>query len=89
MPEVAITPTVSVVIVNYRGADHTITCLRALRDELDYPADKLELICVDNASGDDSAAKIRAAVPSAKVIEAGANLGFRGRLQPGCSRGLR
>ena len=25
--------------MNYRGADDTITCLRALRDELDYPAE--------------------------------------------------
>jgi GT2 family glycosyltransferase/glycosyltransferase involved in cell wall biosynthesis len=87
VPEVAssVTPTVSVVIVNYRGAEHSITCLRALRDELDYPADRLELICVDNASGDGSVAKIRAAVPSAKVIEAGANLGFAG----GCNLGAK
>ncbi len=85
MPEVANTPTVSVVIVNYRGAEHTITCLRALRDDLDYPAEKLELICVDNASGDDSVAKIKAAVPTAKVIEAGANLGFAA----GCNLGAK
>ena len=78
-------PTVSVVIVNYRGAEHTVTCLRALRDELDYPAGKLELICVDNASGDGSVATIRAAVPTAKVIEAGANLGFAA----GCNLGAR
>jgi GT2 family glycosyltransferase/glycosyltransferase involved in cell wall biosynthesis len=85
VPEVVHTPTVSVVIVNYRGAEHTITCLRALRDELDYPAERLELICVDNASGDDSVARIKAAVPTAKVIEADANLGFAG----GCNLGAK
>jgi GT2 family glycosyltransferase len=85
VPEVATTPRVSVVIVNYRGAEHTITCLRALREELDYPAEQLELICVDNGSGDDSVTRIRAAVPDAKVIDAGANLGFAG----GCNLGAK
>ncbi len=77
-------PVVSVITVNHRGVDDTITCLRALRDELDYPADLLELICVDNASGGE-AASIRAAVPEATVVESAANLGFAG----GCNLGAR
>ena len=76
-------PVVSVVVVNYRGAEDTITCLRALA-ELSYPADRLQVICVDNASGDGSAERIRAAVPSATVVEAPANLGFAG----GCNLGV-
>lgn len=74
---------VSVVLVNYRGAEDTITCLRAF-DQVDWPADRLELIVVDNESGDGSAERIRAAVPGAVVIESGANLGFAG----GCNAGV-
>ena len=75
-------PLVSVVVVNYRGADDTIACLRAL-GELDYP--RLEVICVDNASPGDDADRIRAAVPSATLVPAGSNLGFAG----GCNLGAR
>ncbi|MEV7972685.1 glycosyltransferase [Cellulomonas sp. NPDC089187] len=74
---------VSVVLVNYRGAEDTITCLRAF-DQVDWPADQLELIVVDNDSGDGSAERIAAAVPSVTVIETGANLGFAG----GCNAGV-
>jgi GT2 family glycosyltransferase/glycosyltransferase involved in cell wall biosynthesis len=78
-------PDVSVIVVNYRGADDTVTCLRALFDELDYPAEKLQVIVVDNASGDGSADRIRAAAPNAEVVEAPDNLGFAG----GCNLGVR
>lgn len=76
-------PMVSVVVVNYRGAEDTVTCLRALRDELDWPADRLELICVDNASGDGSTGTIAAAVPQARLIRSATNTGFAG----GCNLG--
>jgi GT2 family glycosyltransferase len=78
-------PTVSVILVNYRGADHTIECLRALRAELDYPADRLQLVCVDNGSGDGSLERIRAAVDGVTLVDAGSNLGFAG----GCNLGAR
>jgi GT2 family glycosyltransferase/glycosyltransferase involved in cell wall biosynthesis len=77
-------PKVSVIVVNYRGAEHTVTCLRTLRDELDWPADALELICVDNASGDGSSARITAAVPQARLIRSATNTGFAG----GCNLGV-
>lgn len=73
---------VSVVLVNYRGADDAIACLRSLAD-VEWPADRLELILVDNASGDGSAARIRAAVPGAAVVESETNTGFAG----GCNLG--
>jgi len=73
---------VSVVLVNYRGAEDTITCLRSFAD-VDWPADRLELLVVDNASGDGSAARIREAVPHAVVVESETNLGFAG----GCNLG--
>ncbi|RYV51373.1 glycosyltransferase [Pengzhenrongella frigida] len=74
---------VSVVLVNYRGAEDTITCLKAF-DDVDWPREQLELIVVDNDSGDGSVERIRAAVPSAVVIEAGGNTGFAG----GCNFGV-
>jgi GT2 family glycosyltransferase/glycosyltransferase involved in cell wall biosynthesis len=84
VPEPAALPTVSVIVVNYRGAEDTMTCLRALRTDLDYPAERLQLICVDNASADGSADRIRE-LPGVEVIEAPANLGFAG----GCNLGAR
>jgi GT2 family glycosyltransferase/glycosyltransferase involved in cell wall biosynthesis len=77
-------PKVSVIVVNYRSAEHTVTCLRALRDELDWPAEALELICVDNASGDGSGEHIAATVPQARLIYSATNTGFGG----GCNLGV-
>lgn len=74
---------VSVVLVNYRGAEDTITCLQGF-DDVAWPADRLELIVVDNDSGDGSAERIRAAVPSATVVESRSNSGFAG----GCNLGV-
>lgn len=74
---------VSVILVNYKGADDTITCLRSF-DEVDWPVDRFELIVVDNDSQDGSADRIRKAVPRARVVEAGANTGFAG----GCNLGV-
>jgi len=71
------------VLVNYRGAEDTITCLRGF-DDVDWPADRLELIVVDNNSGDGGARKIRAALPAVVVVESGSNSGFAG----GCNLGV-
>ncbi|HEX2193011.1 MAG TPA: glycosyltransferase [Acidimicrobiales bacterium] len=68
---------VSVVVVNYRGAPETVECLRSL-DEVAWPSDRLQVIVVDNASGDGSAQRIRDAVPRAQVVESEVNLGFAG-----------
>jgi GT2 family glycosyltransferase/glycosyltransferase involved in cell wall biosynthesis len=77
-------PMVSVVLVNYKGADDTITCLRSF-EHVDWPADALELIVVDNDSGGDDVERIRREVPHAVVVEAGENSGFAG----GCNTGVR
>ncbi len=74
---------VSVVLVNYKGADDTITALRAF-DDVDWPRHLLELVVVDNASGDGSIERIREAVPEARVLDAGGNTGFAG----GCNLGV-
>jgi GT2 family glycosyltransferase len=73
---------VTVVVLNFRGADDTITCLRSL-ETLDWPADRLEVICVDNASGDGSAERIREAVPGVRLIESTTNTGFAGGINLG------
>lgn len=82
----AVLPTVTVVVVNYRSAEHTVTCLRALAETLDYPAERLELVCVDNASGDGSIERIRRESGAAvRLIESPVNTGFAG----GCNLGAR
>jgi len=70
-------------MVNYRGASDTIECLRGFA-AVEWPVDDLELIVVDNASGDGSVERIRQAVPAATVIESPENLGFAG----GCNLGV-
>ncbi|WET80551.1 glycosyltransferase [Amycolatopsis sp. QT-25] len=75
-------PVVSVIVVNYRGAADTVTCLRALAEH-DYP--DLEVICVDNASGGSDVAEIKAAAPGVKLVESPVNSGFAG----GCNLGAK
>ena len=74
---------VSVVLVNYRGTEDTLVCARSLQEQ-DWPAERLEIIVVENDSGDGSAERLRAGLPDARVIESGANLGFAG----GCNLGV-
>lgn len=74
---------VSVVLVNFRGADDTIEAIRHLQ-LLDWPEDRIEIVVVENASGDDSAERIRAAAPDALVVESSENRGFAG----GCNLGV-
>jgi GT2 family glycosyltransferase len=70
-------PAVSVVVLNYNGARHLPRCFESL-EALDYPSDRLELMCVDNGSSDGSAALMREQFPHVRLVETGANLGFSG-----------
>jgi GT2 family glycosyltransferase len=74
---------VSVILVNFRGAAQTIDGVKALT-EVDWPKDKLEIVVVDNASGDGSVAELRAALPDILLVESAENLGFAG----GCNAGV-
>ncbi len=76
-PVTSPTPTVSVVILNYNGRHHLDACLSSFA-ELDYPANRLELMLVDNSSSDGSVAYVASAFPHVKIVETGANLGFAG-----------
>jgi GT2 family glycosyltransferase len=73
---------VSVVIVNYRGADDTCAALAAV-GELRWPRDRLEVIVVDNASGDGSVERITKEHPDVQVLALDQNTGFAA----GCNAG--
>lgn len=84
LPEREIVPgMVSIVVLNYKGAPDTITCVQAL-SALDWPAERLEIVVIDNDSGDGSLEAITQACPDATVVDSGANLGFAG----GCNFGV-
>jgi len=77
-------PRVRVVVLNWNSAEHTRRCVRSLL-ATDYPADRLELVVVDNGSVDGSVPVLRLLFPELRVVENGANLGFA----EGCNRALR
>lgn len=80
MPE---TPRVSVVLVNYRGAKDTATAIGYLKGLAEYPT-QLEIVVVDNASGDDSLQVLAEFTGDITLVESSANLGFAG----GCNLGV-
>jgi GT2 family glycosyltransferase len=55
----------------------TLRCLEALL-ATDWPADRLAVVLVDNASTDGIARRVRAELPAVQVIESDVNLGFAG-----------
>lgn len=70
-------PNVTIIVLSYNSREHLAACFESLH-ALDYPAQQLELMLVDNASSDDSVAYVRQTFPTVTVIETGANLGFCG-----------
>lgn len=66
---------VRLVVLNYNGGDMTLRCLRALQS-LDWPADELELVVVDNASVDGSADAVAAQFPGVRLLRNPVNTGF-------------
>lgn len=77
-------PMVRVVTVNWNGGDLTARCVRSLYDA-HWPADRLQVVVVDNGSTDGSLDLVRAQAPTARIVENGANLGFA----EGCNRAMR
>jgi GT2 family glycosyltransferase/glycosyltransferase involved in cell wall biosynthesis len=76
-------PLVSVVLVNYRSVDDTLTAVRHLKALPEYP-ENLEIIVVDNASGDGSLLALNSIATEVTVIPSSTNLGFAG----GCNLGV-
>lgn len=68
-------PKVCVAVLNWNNYEHTIRCLQSL-EQLDYS--NFAVIVIDNASTNESAARIRQAAPSVELIRSGSNLGYAG-----------
>ena len=66
-------PLVSILVISYNTRAMTIGCLKSVVAETTVP---YELIVVDNASPDGSAAAIAAAFPDLRLIASAENLGF-------------
>jgi GT2 family glycosyltransferase len=69
-------PRLSIVIVTFNSANDIDACLASLaaaRSSVDS-----EIVVVDNASSDGTAAVVRGRWPGARVLDAGGNLGFAG-----------
>lgn len=77
-------PLVRVVILNFDGGQMTIDCLDTVLAS-DWPADRLQIVMIDNGSLDDVTDRVHADYPQVTVLEPLANLGFAG----GCNLGMR
>lgn len=73
----------SVVIVNWNAGPALVECVRSLAEDA---ARGCEIIVVDNASGDGSAAAAAAACPWITPVASPANLGFAGGANLGAGR---
>ena len=58
---------VSVIVVNYDGADDTLACVESLR-EIEIGDGGLEIIVVDNGSPAGDAQRLEAALPDVHVV---------------------
>ncbi len=76
-------PSVAIVVPNYNGQRHLQSCFESLQ-QLNYPPDKIEIICVDNNSSDGSVAFLKDKFPDVHCVEAETNLGFA----KGCNLGV-
>ena len=71
-------PTVTIVFLVYDRRDELRTSLQKMLFESDYDADKVDVIVVDNASTDGSAAMVEEEFPQVRVIRREANCGVSG-----------
>lgn len=71
---------VSAVVLNYNGGQMVLDCLASL---IDQQPPCLEILCVDNASADGSAALIEEKFPQVRLDKLERNLGFAGGMNHG------
>jgi hypothetical protein len=71
----ALAPRVRLVVLNYNGGDLVVRCLDHLQ-RLDWPADRLELVVIDNASADGSDQVIAEQFPEVRLVRNPRNTGF-------------
>ncbi|MCD6290656.1 MAG: glycosyltransferase family 2 protein [Anaerolineae bacterium] len=77
-------PFASVIIPNYNGERFLPTCLDALRAQ-DYPADRFEVIVVDDASRDGSLALLERVYPEVRVVALSRNRGLAAACNAGAA----
>lgn len=75
VPNLAVMPKVTIVVLNWNGKDDTLECLASL-NQLDYP--NYEVVVVDNGSTDDSVEAISKQYPDVTLLQTRANLGYAG-----------
>jgi GT2 family glycosyltransferase len=73
-------PRVSVILVNYKGVEDTLTAIDYLTDLPEYPTN-LEIVVVDNASDDGSLQKLRAREKDIVLVASPTKLWVCRRLQ--------
>ncbi len=77
------TPSIAAVVVNRDRAQLLVTALRSAQKALDLVSATGEIVVVDNASTDESAAVVASEFPSVRWIQLGDNLGFATAVQAG------
>jgi len=80
IPKDASEPFISVVIPNWNGGKHLMTCLHSLRQQT-YA--RFETIMVDNGSQDDSLELVGRNYPEVRIVALSRNLGFAGGVNAG------
>ena len=77
---------VSVVIVNFRGVEDTVECVEHV-EKLEWPRELLEIVVVENGSGDDSFERLATALGKrVTLVHSKKNLGFTGGSNLGAKR---
>lgn len=69
-------PVLSVIIVNWNVRELLLQCLRSVYEQGGLPAERLQVIVVDNASADGSATAVAQAFPQVELLANADNLGF-------------
>ena len=67
-------PTLSIIVVNYRTRDMTLDCLRSIIRETKETS--YEILLVDNASNDDTIEIVRSEMPAVRCLPLPENVGF-------------
>ncbi|MFH0943086.1 MAG: glycosyltransferase family 2 protein [Candidatus Beckwithbacteria bacterium] len=68
---------ISIIIVNFKTEKLTLQTIASVF-QADPPSGRIEVILVDNASQDNTGAKVRKKFPQVKIIQTDKNLGFAG-----------
>jgi GT2 family glycosyltransferase len=70
-------PAVSIITVNYNGIRYLADLFNSI-SKLDYPKDRIQVIMVDNCSGDSSVDFVKNNYPFVEIISMSQNTGFAG-----------